>query len=60
MLNDIRGINNKSEIVPELKDSNDTELPANEIVEKFNLHFTNIGCEIQKSVKNSELKLFAS
>ena len=60
ILNDIRGINNKSEIVPKLKDSNDTELPPNEIVEKFNMHFTNIGCDIQKSVKNSELKTFAS
>ena len=28
ILNDIRGISNKSEIVPELIDSNDTELPA--------------------------------
>ena len=60
LLNDIRGINNKSEIVPKLKDSNDTGLPANEIFEKFNMHFTNIGCEIQNSVQKSELKTFAS
>ena len=58
--NDIRGINNKSEILPKRKDSNDTELPANEIVETFIMHFTNIVCDIQKSVKNSELKTFAS
>ena len=55
LLNDIRGINNKSEVVPKLKDSNDTDLTANEIVEKFNMHFTNIGGEIQKNVQNSEL-----
>ena len=60
LLIDIRGINNKSEMVPTLKDSNDTDLAASEIVEKFNMHFPNIGCEIQKNVQNSELKTFAS
>ena len=60
LLNDIRRINNKSEIVPKQKDSNDTDLTANEIVEKFNMHFTNIGCQIQKNAQNSELKTFAS
>ena len=60
LLNDIRGMNNKSEIVPKRKDSNDTDLRAIEIVENFNMHFTNIGCEIQKNVQNSKLKTSVS
>ena len=55
LLNDKRGINNKSAIASKLRDSNGTDLQAKK-AGKANMKFANIGNEIQKSVKNGEIK----
>ena len=55
LLNDNRGINNKSAIASKLRDSNGTDLQAKK-AGKANMNFANIGNEIQKSVKNGEIK----